>query len=93
MSAPSAKKQAVAVKGLRRSERSASCGTILGPFRGCRDSPSAVRSETMQRAVKSRRLHHRVILETPLMHRHVLEEYLECLWEDSGDRIQVRSFL
>ena len=38
----------------------------------------------MQRAVKSRKQFHRVIIETPPMHRHTLESHLEDLWKATG---------
>ncbi len=34
----------------------------------------------MQRAVKSRKQFHRVVIETPPMHRHTLESHREDLW-------------
>ena len=52
-------------------------------FKGCRDSPSPVRVGSVQRASKSRRYHHRVVLESPL-ERHLLEGHLEHLWEETG---------
>ena len=84
MSSPPVRPQAVAVKGLRKRERSSSGESSQKPFRGCRDSTSPIRGGTMQRAVESRKLHHRVVLETPPMHRHFLEGYLENLWEETG---------
>ena len=83
MSAPPTRRQAVAVKGYRKRDRTPSSDSSAGSFRGCRDSPSPVRYP-IQRAVKSRKLHHKVMLETPPMHRHVLEEHLEKLWESHG---------
>ncbi len=53
-------------------------------FRGCRDSPSPTRPGSAQRASKSRPMHHRILLETPLMHRHELEWQLEELWGNHG---------
>ncbi len=53
-------------------------------FRGCRDSPSPTRPGGAQRASKSQPMHHRILLETPLMHRHELEWQLEELWDNHG---------
>ncbi len=84
MSVPSSTQRAVAVKGVRKRPLSSDSDSSAEPFKGCRDSPSPVRSGSQQRATKSRKLHHKVVLETPAMHRHVLEEYLEDLWESRG---------
>ncbi len=84
MSVPPTRQQSLAIKGPRKWEPSSSSDSSTDPFRGCRDSRSTVCGDTFQRAVKSRRLHHRVVLETSLMYRHVLEEHLENLWETCG---------
>ena len=81
MSGPSSAQRAVAVKGVRKRPQSSDSDSSMEPFKGCRDSPSTVCSDSQQRATKSR---NKVILETPAMHRHVLEEYLEDLWESHG---------
>ena len=83
MSSPPVQGCAVAVKGPRKRERSSS-ESSLEEFRGCRDSPSPARGGPAQRATKSRKMHHKVEIETPLMHRHILEEYLEGMWESFG---------
>ena len=76
----------VAIKGMRKRPRSSSDESSYDSdfFRGCRDSPSPTRPGTVQKALKSKKRHHRVVLETPLMRRHVLENKLEELWEDHG---------
>ncbi len=84
MSVPSSTQRAVAVKGVRKRSQSSDSDSSMESFKGCRDSPSPVRGGPRQRATKSRKLHHKVILETPAMHRHVLEEHLENLWESYG---------
>ena len=84
MPTPPVKRQAVAAKGFRKREASSSSDSSTEDFRGCRDTTSPDRDGTAQRATKSRKVHHQIILETPPMHRHVLEDYLECLWADSG---------
>ncbi len=83
MSSPPVQKSAVAIKGPRKRERSSS-ESSLEDFKGCRDSPSPIRGGPVHRATKSRKMHHKVEIETPLMHRHILEEYLEGLWESCG---------
>ncbi len=57
MSAPPTRRQAVAVKGYRKRDRTPSSDSSAESIRGCRDSPSPVRC-SIQRAVKSRKLHH-----------------------------------
>ncbi len=84
-SAPSSQ-PAVAVKGPRKRQResSVSGSPFDEEFRGCRDSPSPTRPGSVQRASKSRPMHHRILLETPLMHRLELEWQLEELWDNDG---------
>ena len=75
---------AVATKGPRKRQKSEtdSRDRVDEEFRGCRDSPSPVRPERAYRESKSKPLHHRIVLETPLMHRHDLEWQMEELWEN-----------
>ena len=86
MSMP-ASSSAVAIKGVSKRKRSSS-GSDESPsddeFKGCRDSPSPIHTGAPQRASKSRRQHHRVVIKTPLLHRQSLERNLEGLWKSHG---------
>ncbi len=88
MSASSApcSQPAVAVKSPRKRPResSVSGSRYDEEFRGCRDSPSPTRPGSIQRASKSRPMHHRILVENLLMHRHELEWQLEELWDNHG---------
>ena len=77
---------AVTTKGPRKRPRNdADSGEQRSEeFRGCRDLPSPVNPGRVYRAPKSRPMYHRIILETPLMHRHDLEWQMEELWENYG---------
>ncbi len=78
-------KFAVATKGVRKRPREDSeSSDDGGDFRGCRDSPSPTRQGSCRRAAKSRPKHHRIIPETPRIHRHELEWRLEELWQEFG---------
>ena len=84
MSAPPITQRAVAIKGPRKREHSSDSDPSSDSFHGCRDSPSPTLRGSVQRAIKSRKQFHRVIIETPPMHRHTLESHLEDLWKATG---------
>ena len=88
MSAPSSSRQAVAVKGPRKREPSPSSSSRSDSFNGCRDSPSPTRGGGVRRATKSCKQYHRVFIETPPMHRHILEGHLETLWRTTGSQFK-----
>ena len=76
---------AVAIKGVRKRPRETSeSSEDSEDFHGCRDSPSPSRQGSSRRAARSRPKHHRVILETPKIHRHDFEWRLEELWQEFG---------
>ncbi len=82
---PVAGKFSVAIKGTRKRSRDDSVSSDDGgSFTGCRDSPSPTRAGPHRRAARSCPKHHRVVLETPKMHRHELEYRLEELWHEFG---------
>ncbi len=84
MSAQPVTQRAVAIKGPRKREHSSDSDSSSDSFQGCRDSPSPTLGGSVQRAIKSRKQFHRVIIETPPMHRHTLESHVEDLWRATG---------
>ncbi len=76
---------AVATKGVRKRPRETSeSSEDSEDFHGCRDSPSPSRQGSSRRSSRSRPKHHRVILDTPKIHRHEFEWRLEELWQEFG---------